>query len=77
MSLWLSAAWQACNLGGFWIAYLLGPLYGGLISVPGIHTHILGFDENVFVFSILSLLLLGALAGLRFGLEPGAQRAAA
>jgi hypothetical protein len=22
-NLWLSVAWQCCNLGGFWIAYLL------------------------------------------------------
>jgi hypothetical protein len=63
--LWLSAAWQSCNLGGFWIAYLLVPVYGGQITVPGIHTEILGFDENVFVFSVLSLGLLGALALLR------------
>src|SRR5262247_2947134 len=35
--LWLSAGWQCCNLGGFWIAYLLVPVYGGLITVPGEH----------------------------------------
>ena len=61
----LSAAWQACNLGGFWIAYVLAPSYGGQITVPGIHTHILGFDENVFVFSVLSLVLIAALLLLR------------
>ena len=38
--LWLSIAWQACNLGGFWIAYLLASSYGGLIVVEGIHTTI-------------------------------------
>lgn len=75
-NLWLSAAWQSCNLGGFWIAYLLTPIYGGEITVPGIHTHILGYDENVFVFSVLSLLMLGILAVLRFGLARGAARAA-
>ena len=55
--LWLSAAWQACNLGGFWLAYALAPIYGGLITVPGIHVHVLGVDENVFVFSVLSAVL--------------------
>ena len=68
-NLWLSAAWQSCNLGGFWIAYLLLPVYDGLITVPGIHTEILGFDENVFVFSALSFLMLAILAALRFGLD--------
>jgi hypothetical protein len=75
-NLWLSAGWQSCNLGGFWIAYVLAPTYQGEITVPGIHTHIFGYDENVFVFSLLSILMLGVLAALRFGLERGAGRAA-
>jgi hypothetical protein len=75
--LWLSAAWQGCNLGGFWIAYLLTPVYGGLITVPGIHTEILGFDENVFGFAVLSVVMLGAVGVLRFGLAEGGGRAAA
>jgi len=73
--LWLSAAWQGCNLGGFWVAYLLTPFYDGLITVPGIHYHILGFDENVFAFSVLSIILLGAMAAL-YPLGKGAPRAA-
>jgi hypothetical protein len=60
----LSALWQSCNLGGFWLAYLLAPVYEGAITVPGIHTHILGIDENVFVFGVLSLLMLGVWGGL-------------
>jgi len=64
-NLWLSGAWQACNLGGFWVAYVLAPSYGGQIAVPGIHTHILGVDENVFVFSVLSVVLIAALLLLR------------
>ncbi len=75
-NLWLSAAWQSCNLGGFWIAYLLLPTYGGLITVPGIHMEILGYDENVFVFSVLSLVMLGAVAVLRFGLARGTHSTA-
>jgi hypothetical protein len=74
-NLWLSAGWQSCNLGGFWIAYVLAPIYEGAITVEGIHTQILGFDENVFGFSLLSILLLGALATLRFGLGGGGARA--
>ena len=61
-NLWLSAAWQCCNLGGFWVAYALLPLYGGLITVPGVHVHIFGWDENVFVFMVLSLVMVGTLA---------------
>lgn len=76
-NLWLSAGWQSCNLGGFWVAYLLGPAYGGAITVPGIHTHILGFDENVFVFAVLSLVMAGVWLALRFALPSGASRAGA
>ena len=45
-NLWLSAAWQSCNLGGFWIAYLLVSHYDGAITVPEIHTHIFGGSVN-------------------------------
>ena len=63
--LWLSAGWQCCNLGGFWVAYVLEPAYGGVIAVPGEHTHILGWDENVFVFMVLSVVMVAALGLLR------------
>jgi hypothetical protein len=66
-NLWLSAGWQCCNLGGFWIAYLLVPVYGGLITVPGEHMKVFGWDENVFVFAVLSVLMATALLLLRFG----------
>ncbi len=75
-NLWLSAAWQSCNLGGFWIAYLLVPLYDGQMTVPGVHTEIFGWDENVFGFTVLSIVMLGALALL--ALAPrGDERVAA
>lgn len=61
----LSAAWQCCNLGGFWVAYFLLPVYDGQITVPGIHMAIFGFDENVFVFTVLSGVMLAALVLLR------------
>lgn len=76
-NLWLSAAWQSCNLGGFWIAYLLVPVYDGQITVPGIHTEILGYDENVFVFSVLSIVMVGAVGVLWLGLGRGAGHATA
>jgi hypothetical protein len=63
-NLWLSAGWQSCNLGGFWIAYFLNPLYEGAITVPGIHTHVFGIDENVFAFSVLSVVMAGVWATL-------------
>jgi hypothetical protein len=75
-NLWLSAAWQCCNLGGFWIAYFLEDSYGGAITVPGVHTHIFGYDENVFGFAILSGVMAGAVALLATGrrAEPGDAR---
>jgi len=72
----LSALWQSCNLGGFWIAYLLCPLYDGAITVPGIHTHIFGIDENVFVFSVLSLVMAGVWLLLLFPFEEETRHAA-
>jgi len=63
-NLWLSVLWQGCNLGGFWIAYLLAPHYHGAITVPHIHTQILGFDENVFVFAVLTAVLIGTIGML-------------
>ncbi|MDJ0852171.1 MAG: hypothetical protein QNK04_27695 [Myxococcota bacterium] len=64
-SLRISALWQTCNLGGFWVAVLLNPAYEGSITVPGIHVHVFGIDENVFAFSVFSLILAGAWLGLR------------
>jgi len=61
-TLWLSVAWQSCNLGGFWIAYALVDAYEGLITVPGEHVHVLGWDENVLVFAVLSVVMAGAVA---------------
>ena len=63
-NLWLSAAWQGTNLGGFWLSVLLVDVYEGAITMPDTHVHILGYDENVFVFTILSILLLVATAML-------------
>lgn len=64
-NLWLSAAWQCCNLGGFWLAALSAPAYGGLVRVPDEHVAILGMNENVLVFAVLSTLMAVALWLLR------------
>lgn len=64
-NLWLSVAWQACNLGGFWLAVVLAPAYGGAVTMPETHVYILGLDENVVAFAILSALLLAACVTLR------------
>jgi hypothetical protein len=64
-NLWLSFAWQACNLGGFWAAVVLAPAYGGAVTVPETHVDVFGLDENVVVFTVLSVLLLVAGAALR------------
>lgn len=66
-NLWLSAGWQCCNLGGFWIAAGLAPAYGGLVMVPDEHIQLLGVNENVLVFAILSMLMAAALVLLRTG----------
>jgi len=64
-NLWLSVAWQLTTIGGFWLACLLTPVYGGRITMPNIHTYILGMDENVVVFTILSAVLVAAIVKLR------------
>ena len=68
--LYLASALLASNLFGFWVAVALVKWYKGIIWVPRIHIKILGFDENVFVFSVLTLIFLGALAVLGLQVEP-------
>jgi len=66
-ALWLSVVWQACNLGGFWVAYVLNPVYDGAITVPGVHVHVFGHDENVVAFTVLSIVLVAAAGVLGSG----------
>lgn len=51
----LAMALQTCVFTGFWSAVALSPVYGGIIAVNGIHTSFFGVDENVFFFSIMSV----------------------
>lgn len=72
-NLWLSVLWQCCNLGGFWVSYALVDAYGGVVTMPDTHVHVFGIDENVFAFSVLSIVLAVAvmlLAGVS-GAEDG------
>lgn len=68
--LYLASALLASNLFGFWAAVVLVKWYKGIIWVSRIHIKILGFDENVFVFSVLSLIFVGALAVLMLHVGP-------
>jgi hypothetical protein len=74
-NLWLSVAWQACNLGGFWVAVVLAPAYGGAVTMPDTHVKVLGLDENVVAFTVLSALLLASAATLRRATGPAAAHA--
>lgn len=60
----MSAIWQACVLGGFWIALLARNLYGGSLIEPGHHVEILGVEENLLGFSALSLIWLAGVVTL-------------
>ena len=76
-SLRLSAIWQSCNVGGFWIAVALMGAYDGSLTMPGVHMHILGFDENAFGFAIFAAILAAAWFGiLRAGTAAEATDAA-
>ena len=68
--LYLASALLASNLFGFWVAVVLVRWYKGLIFVKGVHIKILGRDENVFVFTVLSLVFIGALAVFGLKVEP-------
>ncbi len=68
--LYLAAGWLGGNLFGFWVAVGLVKCYRGLIFVPRIHLKILGIEENVFVFAILTLIFVGAMAALGLKIEP-------
>ncbi|MEM0976877.1 MAG: DUF6640 family protein [Pseudomonadota bacterium] len=48
---------------GFWVAFLTSGLYGGaLVDENGVEARVLGLESNVFVFSVVTIVLLSALA---------------
>ena len=69
-SLYLSWAWQACNIFGFWGAALLERAYGGSIVDPEFHIKVLGLNENIFAFVVLTTILVFNLFCLKTRLEP-------
>lgn len=72
-SLYISWAWQACNIFGFWGAAILESAYGGSIVDPEFHLTILGLNENVFAFVCLTTILLISIVYLRTVLQPSMQ----
>ena len=76
-NLYLSWVWQACNIFGFWGASLLEGTYGGSIVDPEFHFKVLGLNENVFAFVVLTTILVISLVYLKTRLEPSMATAAA
>lgn len=73
--LYAAMMWLGANFLGFWLAVALVPVYGGLIVVPGMHVDILGIEENVFVFSVLSIIFLSAWFLLEYRVKPNLNAA--
>ncbi|MEL6919891.1 MAG: DUF6640 family protein [Pseudomonadota bacterium] len=49
-------------VAGFWVATIFGPMYGGaLVDENGYVQKILGIESNMFLFSVVGILLLIAL----------------
>jgi len=47
---------------GFWIATVFGPAYGGALVDPNGHVQtIAGIEANMFLFSVVTMLLSAAL----------------
>ncbi|MFM8411938.1 MAG: hypothetical protein ACKOCT_16860 [Alphaproteobacteria bacterium] len=67
--------WIAANFLGFWGAVATAGAYGGLVVVPGIHVFVLGIEENVFAFSILSAIFMAALGVLLLVVRPQVEAA--
>jgi phosphate/sulfate permease len=57
-------------LFGFWGAAILERSYGGSIVDPEFHLRILGLNENVFAFVVLTAILFVSLAYLKLKVEP-------
>ncbi|MEO0337860.1 MAG: hypothetical protein AAF242_01470 [Bacteroidota bacterium] len=68
--LYLSCLWQATHLLGFWAGILFVPVYEGAIVDERYHTHILGFDENIFGFAVFSVVLIIAYIWIRTKVAP-------
>lgn len=69
-NLYISWTWQACNVFGFWGAAVLEGAYGGSIVDPEFHLTVIGLNENIFAFVVLSALLLLSVVYLKTWVEP-------
>ncbi|MDX1958707.1 MAG: hypothetical protein SFU98_09050 [Leptospiraceae bacterium] len=49
---------EAINLSSFWLSYFFAELFGANALDKKIHVYILGIPDNLFVFSVLSLLFI-------------------
>ncbi|MEL6828932.1 MAG: DUF6640 family protein [Pseudomonadota bacterium] len=59
----LPIAFGLMFVAGFWVATVFGPAYGGaLVDDNGYVQTVLGLDSNMFLFSIVGILLLLILA---------------
>ena len=56
----LALLMQGCVFAGFVIAATTASLYGGVITLPATHTKVLGVDENVLFFSVMSVVWVSA-----------------
>ena len=62
----LAAVLGLTVMAGFWIAVATAPFYGGaLFDNDGIERTIMGIEGNVFLFSIIVILLLAGIASER------------
>ncbi len=64
---------QALNALAFWGAVVLGPLYSADVFDASIHVGFMNVNENILVFTIMSLLLCLNFVLLRFAVAPGLQ----
>lgn len=69
-NLYLSCLWQATHLAGFWVVILFVPVYKGAIVDHRYHTSILGIDENIFVFLVLTIVLCLVILWIKMKVAP-------
>lgn len=75
-NLYVSFMWMGSNFLGFWLSVATVGIYKGELVVPDHHVYILGVEENIFAFSVLSGFYLAGLAILHFKVRPQTLTAA-
>ena len=69
-NLYLAFGWQTCNLAAFWSAVVFSPLYNGAVIDGTYHVQILGINENILAFTVLSTLTAASFAYFHFRVVP-------